>query len=537
MKMLSTIYKYPILSLIVASILLFYFNLAELPVSIMEARNFNVAREMLTEGNWLLTTMNGLPRYEKPPFPAWFTTLFSRFNLSSVWLYRLPTSLMATLGVLFSYALFKTLGHHKKLAVTGALILATSFYYIVIRFEAPSDTYTHVAMIGGLLFLAKAMNNFNIVLNSLLAIILFAISVLSKGPVSLYTILLPFLIAYFISFKPNKKTILICISTVVFGTLIGSLWYIYVRMADPLVFNQIASEETSNWSSYHVRPFYYYWSFVIQAGIWTIPAAISLAYPYFMTRVENKKLYKLSWVWTIIAVILLSIIPEKKSRYLVPVLFPLALNIAQIIYHQFKIKKLDLVSKCALKLHYIILFIIGLSVVAIPIFINQRTVEFWFWYYSYVGISFGISAFIFFNYNPLKVKQLFVTNLLIIFAITNLGTYGIKFMKANENYKTLASAKIQKPIYYYKSIEPEIIWESNTISTLFDYTKKYRAKRIHVIVEKSYTQEFENQIASKYTVTSKEVFDRNYFNGEKNKKYRERYILILYKLKLKANAK
>ena len=35
----------------------------------MEARNFIVAREMLTEGNWLLTTMNDVPRYEKPPFP------------------------------------------------------------------------------------------------------------------------------------------------------------------------------------------------------------------------------------------------------------------------------------------------------------------------------------------------------------------------------------------------------------------------------------------------------------------------------------
>ncbi len=535
MKMLSKIYKYPILSLIVASILLFYFNLAELPVSIMEARNFNVAREMLTEGNWLLTTMNGIPRYEKPPFPAWFTTLFSQFNLSSVWLYRLPTSLMATLGVLFSYALFKTLGHHKKLAVTGALILATSYYYIVIRFEAPSDTYTHVAMIGGLFFLAKAMDNFNIVLNSLLAITLFAISVLSKGPVSLYTIFLPFLIAYFISFKPNKKTILICILTFVFGTLIGSLWYIYVRMTDPLVFNQIASKETSNWSSYHVRPFYYYWSFVIQIGVWTIPAAISLAYPYFKTRVVNEKLYKLSWVWTMIAVILLSIIPEKKSRYLVPVLFPLALNIAQIIHYQFKIKKLDLVSKYALKLHYIIVFIIGLSIVAAPILIEQSKLEFWLWYYVYIAINFSISAYIFFNYNPLNVKKLFITNLLLILAITSIGTYGIKFMKVNKQYKTLASAKIQKPVYYYKTIEPEIIWELNTTSVLFDSNVKH--KEIQVVVRHTNAQEFEKQITSQYTIASKEVFDRNYFNNERNKKYRERYILILYTLKLKPSVK
>jgi hypothetical protein len=236
-----------------------------------------------------------------------------------------------------------------------------------------------------------------------------------------------------------------------------------------------------------------------------------------------------------IAVILLSIIPEKKSRYLVPVLFPLALNIAQIIHYQFKIKKLDLVSKYALKLHYIIVFIIGLSIVAAPILIEQSKLEFWLWYYVYIAINFSISAYIFFNYNPLNVKKLFITNLLLILAITSIGTYGIKFMKVNKQYKTLASAKIQKPVYYYKTIEPEIIWELNTTSVLFDSNVKH--KEIQVVVRHTNAQEFEKQITSQYTIASKEVFDRNYFNNERNKKYRERYILILYTLKLKPSVK
>ncbi|QTY28234.1 hypothetical protein [Flavobacterium sp. CS20] len=46
--------KYPILLLILISLGLFAFNLAELQVSIMEARNFNVARDMITENNWFL---------------------------------------------------------------------------------------------------------------------------------------------------------------------------------------------------------------------------------------------------------------------------------------------------------------------------------------------------------------------------------------------------------------------------------------------------------------------------------------------------
>ena len=42
-------------------------------VSIMEARHFISAHEMVADGHWLLTTMNGEPRYEKPPLPTWLS--------------------------------------------------------------------------------------------------------------------------------------------------------------------------------------------------------------------------------------------------------------------------------------------------------------------------------------------------------------------------------------------------------------------------------------------------------------------------------
>ena len=77
-----------------------------------------------------------------------------------------------------------------------------------------------------------------------------------------------------------------------------------------------------------MRPFYYYWSFFTQSGIWTIPAFISLLYPYLKSRVKNLKAYQFSLLWTLLAVILLSLIPEKKSRYLMPVLIPLSINIS-----------------------------------------------------------------------------------------------------------------------------------------------------------------------------------------------------------------
>ncbi|PJX24575.1 dolichyl-phosphate-mannose--protein mannosyltransferase [Psychroflexus sp. S27] len=531
--MLTFIEKHPTLTLIIFCILAYSFHLSSLQVSIMEARNFIVAREMLTEGNWLLTTMNDVPRYEKPPFPSWFSTPLIQFDINSIVLNRLPTSITATLGVLLSYYLFKALSNSKKLALIAGLVLGSSFYYIAIRFEAPSDTYTHVAMIGGLLFMVKTIQSAKLkFLYAFLVILGFAISVLSKGPVNLYALFLPFIIAYLITYKSTTRHIIIILVLLILGTALGASWYLYVRLENTKVFLEIANKEANNWSSYNVKPFYYYWSFFIQSGIWTIPAFLSLIYPYFKTKVKNKKLYLFSWLWTIIGVVLLSIIPEKKSRYLVPVLFPLALNIAQILVYQFKTKKLDKLSKYMMKLHYLILFLISISIVALPYFIELKTTEFWIWYYILVIFMFGVSGLIFFNFRPLQSKSLFLSNIFLIVIISFIGTYGIKFMKGNEDFKTLASFQIKNPLYYYAEIRPEVIWESGTISKPFKISKIPNGKeQILVIVNKNAAQEFEDKIEKKYTVLSTESFDRNYF------KERERDQYVVYTIQGKSATK
>jgi flavin-dependent dehydrogenase len=60
----------------------------------------------------------------------------------------------------------------------------------------------------------------------------------------------------------------------------------------------IANKETTAWKNRNVRPFYYYWSFFVQSGAWTVVAFVSLLYPYLKTRVENLKAYKFSLFWT-----------------------------------------------------------------------------------------------------------------------------------------------------------------------------------------------------------------------------------------------
>src|SRR5690606_3442675 len=142
--------------------------------------------------------------------------------------------------------------------------------------------FTHGFMLAGLYFLFLLFEEHNSLWkNALLASFFADLSVMSKGPVSLFALFLLLLISYGIvfKFKNLKIKLLPLLAFLILFIVIGGWWFVYVRLADPKAFLEIATRETENWSSYNVKPFYYYWSFFTQSGLWTIPAFISLLYP------------------------------------------------------------------------------------------------------------------------------------------------------------------------------------------------------------------------------------------------------------------
>src|SRR5690606_3468697 len=328
-KSAMKIEKNYLLLLLLTCAAIFFVNLNSLPVNIMEARNFITAREMLQDGNWLLTTINGEPRYQKPPLPTWLTAFSAAiFGIKSIWALRLPAAIMTLILVLFSYKLANKLTSEKFYAFISSLILATSFYIVASARDGQWDIYTHGFMVVCIyllyLFFTEETHTYR---NALLAALFFGCSFLSKGPVSLYALLLPFLISFGIVYKYRnfKSRWLPLIVFLIVSAMVSGWWHWYTITFDPAA-AAITKNETTNWISYETKPFYYYWSFFTQSGVWTIPAFIALLYPYLKNRVFNKKAYLFTFLWTVVSVVLLSLIPEKKSRYLLPVLIPLALN-------------------------------------------------------------------------------------------------------------------------------------------------------------------------------------------------------------------
>ena len=388
----------PIKTIFLAGIFIFLLHLHVLPVTIMEARNFITAREMVVDGNWFLTTMNGLPRYQKPPLPTWLTAISGQLmGISNLYALRLPTALMAIFTGLMVFKFSLKLTIDRKQSLVNGLILVTSFYIIAITNEAPWDIYAHGFMLTAIYFFyAVLREDKNKWRNTYLAALFTGLSCLSKGPVSLYALFLPFLLAYGFAFGyKNFKARRFAISVYILVAIVISIsWYWYVRMADPDAFLAIAQKETGNWSSYNVRPFYYYWSFFLQSGVWAIPALIGLLYPLFRKKVIHPKTYLFTFLWTSLSVILLSAIPEKKTRYLSPVLIPLAMNTG--VYLMYLIRNFSdiksAIEKTPVYVHFGVIILIGFAFpVAGFFFISKLDAPSLIWFYA-TAIALMITA-------------------------------------------------------------------------------------------------------------------------------------------------
>ncbi len=322
--------KFYLIAIGLVCLAIFFPHLSIVEVNIMEARNFITAREMLEYGNWIHTTMNLEPRYEKPPLPTWMTAFSaSLFGLKNLFGLRLPASLSAVFLIFTFYFLGVRILKDKKQSFLASLILSTSFYIVFSGRNGQWDIFSHAFMLFAIyqFFMAFEANGKNWK-NWIAAGLFLGFSFMSKGPVSLFALFAPFLIAYgsVYKFKNFKSKWLPLISSLLIFAVVGFTWGIYIYLTDASSATTIADKETLAWSNRSVKPFYHYWSFFTQSGIWTFFSFIALLYPFMIKRVANKKQYIFSLLWTLSAVFLLSLIPEKKERYLLPVLIPMAMN-------------------------------------------------------------------------------------------------------------------------------------------------------------------------------------------------------------------
>lgn len=535
-------HNYPVLLLLLLGVLIFITNLDVLMVNIMEARNFISAREMLTHNNWIFTTMNEAARYEKPPFPTWLTALSAYlFGMESLFAYRLPAALTSILLLVIFYKLQLLLVIKKNVAFISSLILMTSFYIVFSGRDGQWDIFTHAFMMGAIYFIILMLNSdVKKYRYAIIAGLFFGASLLSKGPVSLYALFIPFLISYSLTYKfrnlkVNWKPMLLFL---IIGISTGISWTLYVHYYDAEAFAAVAELESSRWLNYNVRPFWYYWSFFTQSGIWTIPAFVSLFYWYLKPRVSNLKAYKFYILWTLFSVVLLSIIPEKKSRYLLPVLIPLAMTTGfyvEYIINNFG-RRLSKIERFPVYLNFIVLAIIAIAAPFVLYYFFGIAIwekSFYFILVSSTLVLIG-TGFVF-GLLKKRAKLLFGLQFLMILVILNFGFPLLELISPHRNDPNIASLlkyeeaeKIQ--IYEVSGIIPELIFEYGKpmpeLNSEGDLPAEAKTKKIGILVHQEENPEWKENFQS-YNFQLIDTLDLNptMAKGENSRLIREFYIL------------
>ncbi len=308
---------------------------------IMESRNLVTAREIVMEGNWLIPTMNGELRLEKPPLPTWVAACIELISPDNLPLQRAAAGIMATLLVFFLYGFAAYQTRRDVFGLISALVICTSFNIILMGRTATWDIYCHSFMVGAIYFLFRAGQKTGKCWKEFIgAGIFMGLSFLGKGPVSFYALLLPFLIAwlwiYRPSFRGKKVPLLVMVGICV---LISIWWPVLLYLTHKDILLAVWNKESTAWLERSVRPWYYYWKFFTETGVWAFILLVALCWTYWKQKVSLKKEYLFAVCWVFMVLICLSLLPEKKTRYLLPILIPSALVIAHFfMYYWEKVK-------------------------------------------------------------------------------------------------------------------------------------------------------------------------------------------------------
>ncbi|MCS2956809.1 glycosyltransferase family 39 protein [Bacteroides salyersiae] len=140
--------------LIIAVVCLFAFfiNNQIIPADLMESRNLATAQEMVRTGNYLIPTMNGELRLEKPPLPTWIAAGVEHIAPGNLIVQRYASGVMASLMVVFLYLIVLRLTRHRKTALFSGIVLATCFNIVLMGRTASWDIYCHRLHAGSHLF-------------------------------------------------------------------------------------------------------------------------------------------------------------------------------------------------------------------------------------------------------------------------------------------------------------------------------------------------------------------------------------------------
>ncbi|MEN8151959.1 MAG: glycosyltransferase family 39 protein, partial [Planctomycetota bacterium] len=292
-----------------------------------EARYAQAAREMRDSGDWLVPTLGGETRLNKPPLFYWVGAVSQAVFGETEFAVRLPAALAGIASALLAYFLGRRL-FGLRAGIVAALVYATSIMPAGMGRLGHPDSLLSLFVCGAivLLFLAwrEGFRRRSLVLA---AWALMGLGFLVKGP---HGVVLPLLvIVVFLAVHREWRAI-------------GRLEWAYgpplallpVFAWAAVVVDRVGILQILDWwresvgrfagsTSFHGEPLWYFLP-VVLGGLFPWVLRLPEVARWLWHRPDPSPAKTLLWVWPVVVFVFFSLSPNKAAGYVLPAFLPLA---------------------------------------------------------------------------------------------------------------------------------------------------------------------------------------------------------------------
>lgn len=353
-----------------------------------ESRFAQASRQMLESGDFVDIRFQQTPRHKKPIGIYWLQAASAALTVgresSSIWAYRLPSFIGATLAVLMTFFFGQAL-FSKKTALLGAAILSSSLLLTVEAHLAKTDAVLLLAIVLmqgalGKIYLGIQKNRDTGMMAAMVFWAGCGLGILLKGPIS-FIIALMTLLTLMVSDKnyllfhrlhPAKGLLLLLI--------IVLPWFIAISINTEgafikgALFSDLIPKLISGQESHGAPPGYYILLF--SALFWPSSVyALWAIWPSWKNRSNRSIRFCLAWIvpfW-----LMFEIIPTKLPHYVLPTFPAISLLTAHFILNpkewiKYPRNLSPIIKWIPLTLWVAIGFTLCIGLTALPLILNQQ---------------------------------------------------------------------------------------------------------------------------------------------------------------------
>lgn len=461
------------LLLIILCLAAFFVNNSMLPTDSAEAQTIVTAREIVADGSWMTPTMNGLSRIDKPPLATWVSALVEEAYPGNISAQRSVVALLATMWALFFFGVARYMERRRGFAELATVVFLTSYNVIYHGRMVNREIYGYSLMMGAIYFLFRMLYDERYYDRphkwrwALLSGLMMGLSFLGNGAEPFYSMLLPVVIVMLLLKRPAMEGRWLPLALLCLVCLLTFGWRIAFLMSVCPEYELF--KELNVFANDYNRPWYYYWRFFAEMGVWSLLLVAAFFIPYWYKRLSTKRLYRMALAWLAIALVLLSAIPNKEMADLLPLVPPCALTVACLLFYFTERWPKDVWGRAVFFLNGSLMTLLAFG---LPFFVHFRMT-------NWDIIDFGTSVFIAFFLFGIAIYLLAsttqrdmtgvvrgVTILFLIIECFMLGAVGnvfinpqqrsISLLQKNDELKSL-------PMYYVKeeALRMELVYAAN----------------------------------------------------------------------------